>query len=223
MLTFFKKTRLSINLTILKMKKMNAIVLFVGLIFTFSCSDTDQVLIENFNDTTKSTEEEYLYQLDILYVGTVTRINELKEQKQALASKVARKDRTALKGLERTQKEIEKLVQFKDYLLGIRGPKGPKPIVLPPMGCLVESNCDPTRFLQNIKGIVLMKEVKTTSIVVRDAKHNIVGEGGDIGKDAYGQRYMELQSDLKGSGQLEITVITQEFGEIRTKIPVQKK
>jgi len=206
------------------MKKMNALVLFISLIMTFSCTDSDQILSEELKRTNKSTEETYLYELDILYVGTVTRINELKEQKQALASKAAKKDRTALKGLERTQKEIEKLTQFKNYLLESKRPRGPKgPIKLPPTACLIERNCDPLRFLQDIKGTVLMEELKTTSIIVRDPKGNIVGKGGNIGKDVHGQPYMELQTNLKGNGQLEIIVVTKEFGEITTKIPVQKK
>jgi len=207
------------------MKKMNTLALLISLLITFSCDESEQILSDDLKVMQKSSEELYLYELDILYVGTVTKINELKEQKQEIASKAPKKGRLVLKQLEETQKEIEKLEQFKEYLLGSGRPFGinPIPIPMPPIGCLEENNCNPMKNLQNIRGIVLNKEFKTEKVLLRDVKNNIVGEGGSISKDHHGQPFMELETKLKGEGQLEITIVTKEFGTIETKIPVFKK
>jgi len=225
MLTIYRKHTLIINLILLKMKKMNMLALFISLLITFSCDESTHFLNEDSSVTNKSNEQTYLYEIDILYVGTVTRINELKEQKQAFASKAAEKGRNVLKQLEKTQKEIERLIVFKEYLLGLPKPKGPgpSPIPMPPAGCLVDSNCDPNKNLQNVRGIVLNKEFETHSVLLRDAKNNIIAKGGRISKDHHGQPYIQLETNLKGAGHLEIIIATKEFGEISTKIPVYKK
>jgi|LGOV01.1.fsa_nt_gb hypothetical protein len=205
------------------MKKMNVIPLFVSLFMLFSCNQQEQ-FIQDQIVTTKVSEEqknEYLYGLQIYYSSAVAEINGLEQRKAELLMAVEKGKEEALKELEKVQEEIEKLNQFKEYLLGLSPPVGPdRPIPMPPIGCMVTSNCDPKQDITYTKGIVLVKEIEVLNVEVRNDKNRLVGEGTETGKDEFGQQALLLKLNFTGSATMTTTLNTEVVGKITLVTPV---
>lgn len=197
---------------------MNVILLILSLIMTFSCSEQEDfkdlnIVIAETKDAQE--ESEYLYEIEIHYLSTVSKINTLNEEKQNILIAIEKGDESAIERLENIQKELQNLTEFEKYLL-----KLPGGIKLPPKGCLVINNCDPLRDLTHIKGIILNDNFKTSSLEVVNSKNVIVGKGTEIIKNSSGQSVLLLDTNYNGNGLLHINTATANFGKIKSTIPI---
>lgn len=200
------------------MKNMNVIPLILSLIMMFSCSDHEILNDPNIlvAETKNSQEEsEYLFEIEIHYLSSVSKINTLNEEKEEVLMAIEKGDKSAVERLENIQKELQNLNEFKKYLL-----KLPGGIKLPPKGCLVISNCDPQRDLTRIKGIILNDNFKTSSTEILNSKNALVGKGTEIIKNNAGQRVLLFETNYSGNGFLQMNSSTANFGKIESTIPM---
>lgn len=205
------------------MKKMNVIPLFISLFMMISCTNQEQ-LVQDKTSTSKASEEEgkeYLYALEVYYVSAVAEINNLKLKKAELIAELEGGDKEVINEIENIQKRLEKLNQFKDYLLEMRIPRAPKPIKMPPIGCL-EGNCNPLQDLTSISGIVLGDTFKVSNLEIRNAKDQVIAKGTIIGKDSFGQRTMMLEADFTGQATMITTIEGENIERIILSTPVFK-
>lgn len=204
------------------MKNINLIPLVLSLIMMFSCTSQEELIdpemaVTQFK-TEKGAQEEntYLYEREIHYLSTVSKINTLNEEKEAILIAIENGDKSLVEKLEKNQKDQRWLNDFKEYLLKLPD----TPVRIPPKGCLEEFNCDPKRDLSTVNGIILEDSFKELRMEIADSKNNSVETKTKTIKNDNGEMVMLFDTKFEGSGYLQITTNTDKFGRITSEIPI---
>ena len=206
------------------MKKMNVIPLFISLFLMVSCSNNEQI-INKQTETSKTFEKEQnenLYALQVYYVSAVAEIHALELKKASLIAALENGNKDVIKEIEQVQKKLEKLNRFKENLLDMKLPKAPRPIKMPPVGCLENGNCNPMQNLTHINKMVLGDTFKILSLEIKDAENNVVGRGTSRSRDSYGQSAIKLETAFTGEATMTTTLAIKDIDEITLTTPVFK-
>ncbi|MCL8007183.1 hypothetical protein M8845_07075 [Gelidibacter japonicus] len=204
------------------MKNITVIPLVLSLFMIFTCTSQDEMDVPEMGvselKSNRSTQEanEYLYEREIHYLSTVSKINTLKKEKEDILIAIEKGDKSAVEKLERIQKEERRLNGFMEFLLKLPD----MPIKFPPKGCLDVSNCDPKRDLSNIAGIILEDSFKEFHMEIADFKNNSMDTKTERIKNDEGQMIVLFETRLEGSGHLQISSNIGKLGKITSEIPI---